>query len=87
MNDQVPDVFGSYWCHRSAIMPTTTSPLTPTTHGLRVAASFNPHSGGLSSSGFCVILWKSGNYINDGLSKEEPKRGGVPEYFGRGVDH
>jgi len=23
-------------------MPTTTSPLTPTTHGLRVAASFNP---------------------------------------------
>jgi hypothetical protein len=23
-------------------MPTTTSPLTPATHGLRVAASFNP---------------------------------------------
>jgi hypothetical protein len=28
-------------------MPTTTSPLTPTTHGLRVAASFNPFSGRL----------------------------------------
>jgi hypothetical protein len=25
-------------------MPTTTSPLTPATHGLRVAASFNPFS-------------------------------------------
>jgi len=25
-------------------MPTTTSPLTPATHGLRVAASFNLHS-------------------------------------------
>src|SRR5580704_6862868 len=48
MNDQVPDVFGSYWCHRSAIMPTTTSPLTPATHGLRVAASFNPRSDRLS---------------------------------------
>ena len=24
--------------------------------------------------------------IKDGLSKEDPKRGGVPEYFGRGVD-
>src|ERR1700730_17345814 len=42
MNDQVPDVFGSEWCHRPAIMPTTTSPLTPAAHGLRVAASFNP---------------------------------------------
>src|ERR1700741_3277611 len=31
-------------------MPTTTSPLTPATHGLRVAASFNP---------FCD--WQSGN--------------------------
>jgi hypothetical protein len=30
--------------HRSAIMPTTTSPLTPATHGLRVAASFNLES-------------------------------------------
>jgi hypothetical protein len=35
--------YAEYWCHRPAIMPTTTSPLTPTTHGLRVAASFNPH--------------------------------------------
>jgi hypothetical protein len=26
-------------------MPTTTSPLTPATHGLRVAASFNLRSG------------------------------------------
>ena len=32
----------------------------------------------------CVIPWKSGNYINGGLSKEEPKRGGFLEYFGRG---
>jgi hypothetical protein len=29
-------------------MPTTTSPLTPATHGLRVAASFNPRSDRLS---------------------------------------
>jgi len=29
-------------------MPTTTSPLTPATHGLRVAASFNQHSDRLS---------------------------------------
>jgi len=28
-------------------MPTTTSPLTPATHGLRVAASFNPFYGRL----------------------------------------
>jgi hypothetical protein len=33
----------------------------------------NPPSGRLSSSGCCGILSKSGNYINDGLSKEEPK--------------
>ena len=38
----------------------------------------NRHSGRLSSYGCCVILWTSGNYINDGLSKEELKRGGVP---------
>ena len=30
----------------------------------------NLHSGPLSSSKFCVRLCKSGNYINDGLSKE-----------------
>jgi hypothetical protein len=46
----------------------------------------NPHSGRLSLYVFFVIRWEYGNYINDGLSKEEPKRGGVPEYFGRGVD-
>ena len=48
-------------------------------HELRFPiTSFNPHSGRLSSYGCCVILWTSGNYINDGLSKEESKRGGCP---------
>ncbi len=42
--------------------------------------------GGYRTYGFCIIPGESGNYINDDLSKEEPKRGGVPEYFGRGVD-
>jgi hypothetical protein len=32
-------------------MSTTTSPLTPTTHGLRVAASFNPFSDHLNRVG------------------------------------
>src|SRR5260370_1071992 len=40
-NGQVPDVFGSQWCHRPAIMPTTTSLLAFLAQGLRVAASFN----------------------------------------------
>jgi len=33
-------------------MPTTTSPLTPATHGLRVAASFNPRFDRLFSFDF-----------------------------------
>ena len=37
-------------------MPTTTSPLTPATHGLRVAASFNPRFDRLS---LFVFLHKS----------------------------
>src|SRR6516162_8415674 len=59
-------------------MPTTISPLTPTTHGLRVAASFNPRferlwthasravrvgrSRGWSSS-VCVSTFTAGNYV------------------------
>jgi hypothetical protein len=37
----------------------------------------NPHFDRLSQYVFGVMLWKYGNYINDGLSKEEPKRAAV----------
>jgi hypothetical protein len=57
---------------------TTTSALTPTTHGLRVAASFNPFydplntgwdGAGGSSSIACVSNWKASDYdIAKGLS-------------------
>src|SRR6202043_1540405 len=40
-NGQIPDVFGSWWCHRPAIVPTTTSLLAFVAQRLRVAASFN----------------------------------------------
>ena len=46
----------------------------------------NSHSDRLSSFSCIAMLWTPGNYINDGLIKEKPKPGGVPEYFGRGVD-
>src|SRR4029077_5909562 len=43
------------------IMPTTTSPLTPATHGLRVAASFNPFYNWLS---FLTRMTSSGRIFD-----------------------